>query len=887
MWLDKNMWKSKSFIITFAVVVVLGIVAGVIAYKIHQANIIAQGETLFRRGDYNGVIALLGPRVDETSGTKEERLLVARSYYRLRQYDKAQSTLDPLLRYGREEPGALALSGWIWLKKGSVSQAEERFNNLKASGETKYEAQAEAGLGGVALLRSKAGRNDELNKAKSHLTRTLTLSEPVPQTYMLLSEVQALQHEFEEAIQSAQKAVEMAPRWSEPYVILGQSYLLANQYDEAKEAFQRALQHGAAKEETKFHLAKSFYLQGHLEQAFNEMKELIAIDGENKRRALEEAAKIALVLQEQDTALRYLQDAWEIQKQPDTGMLIYEILTRLEQDEKAKTFIAELVDNWPFLSEAQLERGNRLLAQENLDEAYTAYNRVLDYDSQNFWACFNMGCITFRDRSQYRTVDFFSDSAQSAPSFFPALVNQVMALLASNKIEQARDNLHQLEERYPNDPYVLQAKALERFLAKDFETSLTLLDEFIQSKPQVISPWLIRGEIFMRLFQFQKAKECYQEALNIVPSSLRARLGFAHASFRLDEMASAMEAYQAVDDSFTDENQDSEVMSEARNGIALIKLSKNEIADALDIWDRLKTESELGNRFSSVNSTLLNVSDPTESEVSSLADAIGETAPLPEAYYNLAWFYEKLGQLENAANTYEQLIAQYPSYLPAIFNLADLYRKQGRIPDAVALFERARKAAPQRLDIINNEAAAYMKNNEYENAESLLKEGETIDPNSTVVKFNLALSSLKQDSISEAKEYLDHIKDLSATTSYTQIIEGLIAAKQDQWDKARALFADAQKENSENPYTALNHGVALVKLGRFTEAENALREAVSRDPSLAASHRALGLLYCKLGLYEEAEEILQVSVRLDPVQDDLKTIVEQIRGWMSGNGTNP
>ncbi|MEW6237145.1 MAG: tetratricopeptide repeat protein [Candidatus Omnitrophota bacterium] len=869
--------KSKSFVIALTVVIVLGCLAGYIAYKIHRANVISQGETLFRRGDYNGVVALLGPDVEGTSGGAPERLLTAQAYYRLREYDKAQTILEPLLQFGRETPGALALSGWIFIKKESPTQAQERFERLKSLNDKDYEAEAEAGLGGVSLLR---GQSDDINLAKSYLTRNVTFSKPLPQTYMLLAELRSLLREYDAAIEAAQKAVDLAPRWSEPYVSLGKCYLAAGRNSEAEDAFSRALENGASKDETKFYLAKSLYYQGSLRQALSVLQELIDSEGEKTREALDDAAHISLALGEIDKALDYQQRAWALKKRPDAALQLYETLARLNKTEEAERFLEETVNSWPFLSGVHLERANRLLAKGDLRKAYSAYNNVLDYDSQNYLSYYNLGCISFLDKEEYQTIDFFAVAAKNAEEYFPAQLNNAVSMLFFEKETDAARALQNLKNRYPANYYVLQASALERFFFGDAKTALDLLDDFLKTNPKQASPWIVQGEMYLRLFQFQKARKCFEEALKIDPNSMRGQLGAAYAAYRLGDSQAAAALFGQVMQNRT--GLDSAELDEAKNGTALIDLDRGEIASALNAWDELKNSPSAGRKFAAVNSTLVDAADPAELEIEALIKASSEKEPLPESSYNLAVYYDLLGRLDDASAAYERLISQYPSFLYGVFNLADHYRKRGRFADASALFERARQAAPDRVDVLNNEAAVLMKQQKYEESETLLKEAAEKEPGNTLIRFNMALARLMGGDAAGAAKHLEELRNSNAPAGLIRTIEGLIQAGKGKEEEALTEFASAQERDSHDPYAALNHGTALLKLGRYAEAEESLREAVSRDPSLAATHRALGLLYCKLGLYEEALERLQVSLKLDPSQADLNAIIKQIRGWMEG-----
>ncbi len=869
--------KSKSFIITLSLVVVLGIIAGVIAYKIHRANVLSEAETLFKRGDYNGVISMF----QESLGSPEERLFVARSHYRVHQFDQAQEALDPLIEYGKEHPEALALSGWIWLEKGSYAQAKKRFDQIEEVTDSRqFQALAQAGKGGVAYVRSEGVRSKDINEAKALLTRNLIEEFPIPEAYIYLAEVHHFHHEFERASEAAQKAVDLAPRWSKPYVVLGKSYLYDKMYNSAEDAFEQALHYGALEEETKYYLAQSQYFQGQLQDALNRLQEIIDLEGEMQRKALEDAARIHMILDQHQQALDYFMQAWEIQQNPVTGFQIFEIHTRQDHHSEAKELIRTLTRRWSFLAEAQLEKGNLLLKDGKYNDAYSAFNNVLDHDSQNVWANYNLGWLSFQEEKQFQTTDFFAVTAKNAEDFFPAQINYVISLLANKNLSEARVHIQDLVEEYPQNPHVIQIQALEHFLSNEYEACLERLNQVLDSQHQQASSWIIRGEVLMRMFEFEKARESFSKALEVDEDSILALLGLAHSSFRIGDVAQAQEIYQALNEK--PDLLNSEMQTEVRNGLALCFLYQDYISNALDIWDQLENEAGWAKQMAVVNSTLVDAINPTSLDIEELEDLISERErePLPETYYNLAIYYDKLGQRSEARNTYETLISRYPHFIYGLFNLAEHYRKRGRFHEAVTLFERARKMEPEWLDALNNEAAAYMNDDQFSQAYDLLQEAVAIDEESTMIQYNLSLVALHQNDSQKAQEHLEKLRQRGAVSNYTTMIEGLILARNQEWREAAQKFTSAVEQNEKDPYAPLNLGICLVKLKRYRQAEEALRMAVDRDPSLAVPHRALGMLYCQLGLFEEAKTMFEVSLHLEPDQQKIRTLLDQIQGWM-------
>ncbi len=867
---DKNM--SKNLIVLTLIVVILGCLIGFIAFRIHQRSVISQGRLLFEQGKYQEVIDNLGPDVQGTSYAADERMLVARSQYRLGRYQEAQETLQPLLVFGQEDPRAIALSGWLFLEEGSFLKAQSKFMMLSDLGK---KAKAEAGLAGVALLRSEGRRKSELNEAEIHIREAINLDQSIPEAYLVLSELKTIRNDYEAAIESAQKAVELSPHWSKPYVALGKAYLGENRSQEAEEAFKKA---GASEEETQYYLALSMYYQGRLNESLEIFDQLSSMESELAKNSLNNAAKIQVALGENEKAIRNLREVINrFELDPTSGMQLFEIYARQKRYEEGERLLREIVSDWPFIGEAQLERGNLLLQQNDLREAYDAYRSVLDSDQTNYWAYYNLGCISVARSELYQAPEYFEASLRDIQNFFSGEINLALSLLAVGRESDAILILQNLNQNYPENPLVLNARALERFHAGYPDISLQLLDESLQSQPDQPLSFIIRGEIFLRLYQFEKARDSFLSALKKDPENYRAQVGLGHAFFRLGMYQEAETIYSRL---LKEEDRlVPEMYTEVRNGNALILAKSNDLATALKIWDTLEAISEISRQLAAVNSACFVGNQPTQMELDKLETAAQEKNPIPESFFNLAYYQASMEKESEAVTTYQALLEQYDSYLPALYNYANLQNRRGLFERAVELYQKARKGNPERIDLLNNEAVSSARLQDTQRAKELLDEAQELNPNSVNIRFNQFILAVNSDEIEEAQEILTQSKSLGIPISVLRLMEGLLESKRNNWVKAESLFEQAAQYDAMDAYALLNQGITLVKLENYSEAEQILIAAREVDSSLPAIHRALGLLYCHMGLFEEAQESLHAALRLDPNQNDLQNIIKQIQEW--------
>lgn len=865
---------NKSYIYA-GVAIVLFIVIAVIGFNVYRQSQISEAERLLIRGEYESLIEQLEARVSETSGDVNERAYLGEAYYRMGDSENAFRVLEPLLRFEVEDPRALEIAGWMAIEGKSYIRAQDYFKKIRNKGK---EAIAEAGEAGIALMRSEGYRKTDLSEAELKIRQALSYGEEIAEAYLIKAQVDLIQNRVQEAVEAAERAAQLKPRWFQPQLVLGRCYLQANKSSEAREAFQQALELGAPEEQSKYYLAKSIYLEGRLQEALDLYEELIGGEGETARSAMEDSASIYLVLQQDENAIKALQKSWQQKSNPQTGMKLYEIYSRLGRDQEAERILDRVLAEYPFITEAQLEKGNLHYREGELDKAYAAYQNVLNNDSENYWALYNSGCIALLRGDYFQAPDFFNNAVSRNENFFPAQVNHVLSLIAAEREADAYPLLQQYTEEYPGNSFITRARALERFSAGETQMAEELMSQSLEDQSTLDRSYLIQGEIALRSFEYYEAQESFEKTLELKPESLRAKLGLAHTLIRLRDYDRAKELYQ---DLFEQEGLSQEIQLQVENGLALANIGQGNIQPALDTWSRMRygSQPEIAKQFAQINSAVIHVDSPTQTDLEQLESASLNPAALPESLYNYGLMLGAMGQEIAAQENYVRLLEKYPNYLPGLFNLAEWYREHERTAEAARWYSQAHKVAPERIDVLNNHAATVMALRDYEQVERILSSALQIEPNSTLLNFNRALLALQQGRMNQVTNQLQTLQKRGTDFNTIQMIQGLRESQDGNWTEAVNLFQELSR-SSDDPYAYINYGIALAKNGQYQEAERMLEQARRMDSSLAAVHKVSGILYCKMGLYEEALRTLKTALAMDSSMNELGAIIQQITRWM-------
>ncbi|MBI1390224.1 MAG: tetratricopeptide repeat protein [bacterium] len=855
--------------------VIAGIlVTGVIGLRIYHGSQASYAETLFEQGDYKGVIDYLAPKTRSGHGGVDIRLLLAEAYYRLRRFDEAKEIIQPHLEFGREDPRAVALAGWMMLDEGDLLPAQERFTRLANLGKN---GEADAGLAAVALEQSEGYKKQDITTARFHLSDALTNAPDLTQTNIVNARLSMMDNNLDGALEAAKKAVSHDPHWAAPHVMLGRVYMLADRYAEASDEFKLALNLGGSADETNYYLAQSLSRQGRLSEAQGRLDEIIKAGGEMKIDAMVDSAKLSLAKKQWKQAIDLLKAAWEEKPHPNIGMQLYEVYARLQRWDEADALLSRIIADRPFIPEALLERGNRLTRSGDNQRAYESYQNAVEQDPDNPWALFNLGCLSLETPQRFLAPEYFESAAQGENAYYPAKVNYALSLLANDRRDDARPVVSLLATDRPNQSATLRTQALERFLSGETESALILLDRKPADAEGEASLKLLKGEILLRVFQYEGALEAFESVLASEPNSIRAQFGAAHAAFRLGRVEDADRRYAAIEKRESTLTPEQKV--EIANARALMQWSQDHVQQARDTWLKVREMSDLGREFEEINSALLSADSPTDADVTQLEDVASKSGSMPEASYNLALLYQRTGRNEAATSTYTSLLGQYALFLPAIANLGDLYMERLRYSDAAQLFDRAHRAAPERIDLLNNLAAAHYGAMDASPAAQSLDQALQLKPGDPTLLFNRGVTALLMGDVSGAKSYRARLQATPGGEGDRWFLEGLIDQEQGEVNAAETAFSEARKTLSNRPYLLLNQGIALAMLSRFDKADEAMKSAVSLDSTLAPAYRALGIVYGERGLYQESLELLRISLAQDYNQADVQDAVQRLQSW--------
>lgn len=222
------------------------------------------------------------------------------------------------------------------------------------------------------------------------------------------------------------------------------------------------------------------------------------------------------------------------------------ILRATNRDEAAKQFLKKEIAKQGKDSELRIAYGRILVDAEQLEEAYTQFQKVLKLEPENSDIAFTAGLIALRLEKLDDAKEYFLELNHKA-----VRVNETAYYLG--RTEEARENDERAIYWYSavsrGDNY-LNAKirgALLKARGGDVDGARALLGAVQAANPgQRMRLYLAEGEILRDVELYEEALKVYNQALEEVPGNTELLYARAMVSERLDNIEQTEEDLRAI-----------------------------------------------------------------------------------------------------------------------------------------------------------------------------------------------------------------------------------------------------------------------------------------------------------------------------------------------------
>lgn len=222
------------------------------------------------------------------------------------------------------------------------------------------------------------------------------------------------------------------------------------------------------------------------------------------------------------------------------------------------------------------------------------------------------------------------------------------------------------------------------------------------------------------------------------------------------------------------------------------------------------------------------------------------------------------GYLDQAAESFQQVIAARPDDAEGYYNLGTLNLRRNRPADAKVYLQKTLQLKPGYPEAWNNLGMLAGQQGNLTEAMQSFRQALALRPTYATALLNLGNVYRRQRAYSEAQAHLDQALTLQPDDPEVNYSLGMLYAQQNQSGAAAEYLHKALALRPDYPEALNNLGVLAVRDRKYTEAEQQFQTCIRLVPHFEESYVNLARLYMLEGQKAKAGESLQTLLRINP-----------------------
>jgi protein O-GlcNAc transferase len=331
------------------------------------------------------------------------------------------------------------------------------------------------------------------------------------------------------AIHSIQRALELNPDNAEASTNLGNAYKQNGQSDLAAASYKRAIKLNPYLAMAHNNLGSVYQGKGRLDEAADCYQKALTIDPKLDM-AYNNMGSVFLIKKEIEKAIPYFRKTIEIN--PNHAEAYYNLASALQEkglvDDAIRHFRKTLALN---LNIAGLHNHLGLAFQKkgDIDRAITHFKKALELDPHDAEGYYNLGLAFHHKKQSDDTIACYQKSIQLKPDYIDAHINLGIALREKGRPDEAITLYQKVLLIKPNHPkaYRLLGNALSD--KGHLDEAITLFRKALQLDPDYPEAYSILGNALFEKGLFDEAITNYKKAIDLNPDFADAYLNLGVA----------------------------------------------------------------------------------------------------------------------------------------------------------------------------------------------------------------------------------------------------------------------------------------------------------------------------------------------------------------------
>ena len=243
--------------------------------------------------------------------------------------------------------------------------------------------------------------------------------------------------------------------------------------------------------------------------------------------------------------------------------------------------------------------------------------------------------------------------------------------------------------------------------------------------------------------------------------------------------------------------------------------------------------------------------------------------------YGVALFQH--GYLDQAAESFQQVIAAKPNDPEGYYNLGTLNLRRNEFDQARRYLEKTLQLRPDYPEAWNNLGMMAAQQGRPQEAIDNFEKSLQLRPGFAIALLNLGNVYRRMGNFSRADESLNQALHLQPDDPEIHYSLGMLYAQQNQMKRASEFLQKAIDLRPDYPEALNNLGVLFVRGEDYGKAEDQFKTCIRLTPNFDQSYINLARLYAVEKDKEKAREVLQDLLRIQPQNAGAKQALEMLQ----------
>ena len=235
------------------------------------------------------------------------------------------------------------------------------------------------------------------------------------------------------------------------------------------------------------------------------------------------------------------------------------------------------------------------------------------------------------------------------------------------------------------------------------------------------------------------------------------------------------------------------------------------------------------------------------------------------------------GYLDQAAESFQHVIALKPDAADAYYNLGTLSLKRNNLPQARDYLEKTLQLQPNYPEAWNNLGMMAAQQGQLDEAIRNFEKSVQLRPGFPTALLNLGNVYRQQHSFKKAEECLAKALQLRPDDPEANYSLGMLYAQQGQLDRGREFLERALALRPAYPEALNNLGVLFVREEQYAQAEKQFKTGIEVAPGFDQSYLNLARLYMIQNESEKARRVLLDLLQKQPENNGAKQALEMLQ----------